>query len=202
MGVWGGGLYSNDTAGDLRDIIRVVKRMPRSGDELLQILLRPEIYLTDIGHGRVEAPERGDVDRAAAAHRDTQQLPAEHDAVACAAFILLERADGERIDGDILCRTEAIIENDQPDQQLIIGDKSYHAQSRWGDRHHRRADDDPGFPTTDSRQLHDVDQRCPNPQGRRMAAENAPICAMDRPSRRMNVTIAVAENPNGITSEI
>jgi len=39
MGAWGEGIYDDDEALDIRDIIRLLSKMPASGDRILQILL-------------------------------------------------------------------------------------------------------------------------------------------------------------------
>ena len=38
MGTWGAGLYDDDTASDLRDAVKLVSKVPVSGDKLLSIL--------------------------------------------------------------------------------------------------------------------------------------------------------------------
>jgi len=40
MGAWGPGLYSDDTAREVRDVIQEIVRLPKSGDELLDVLFQ------------------------------------------------------------------------------------------------------------------------------------------------------------------
>ena len=51
MGAWGVGLYQDDTAADLRDIISLIAKIPAEGDRLLKMLLETqgEHELTDDG---------------------------------------------------------------------------------------------------------------------------------------------------------
>lgn len=45
MGAWGGGLYSNDTALDLRTQVSLLSKIPKSGDEILDILVRSNEWI-------------------------------------------------------------------------------------------------------------------------------------------------------------
>ena len=57
-----------------------------------------------------------------AAESETQELSAEHETVTPPSFVLLQRANGKRINSDVLGCAENIIQDDDHDQQLKICD--------------------------------------------------------------------------------
>ncbi|MEO1459203.1 MAG: hypothetical protein AAFV49_16815 [Pseudomonadota bacterium] len=54
MGAWGGGLYSNDTALDLKDTISVLAKLPRFDERILPILLEENTWIEEEGHHEVD----------------------------------------------------------------------------------------------------------------------------------------------------
>ncbi|MEO1460043.1 MAG: hypothetical protein AAFV49_21075 [Pseudomonadota bacterium] len=50
MGAWGGGLYANDTALDLRSTISVLATLPLTDETVLSILLEENEWVTNEGH--------------------------------------------------------------------------------------------------------------------------------------------------------
>ena len=77
----------------------------------------------DIGQRHVESKQSIHENGAATPERDAKILATEHGAVATRPFVFLESTDRERVNSDILRRTENVVENHCRKQQLEVGMK-------------------------------------------------------------------------------
>ena len=116
-----------------------------------------------VGEGHIQPGHPVEEHGESAAQRDTEILTGKHETVAATALVRPERADRQRVDGDVLGGAEHVIEHDHGQQQAEVLLEVHQGRDQQGGDHHDRAEDDPGPAPAQAMQLDHVDQRRPGP---------------------------------------